>query len=71
MGRQYYSDLTNTRLFALDCHVELCYELSPDPCGEALFAGDVTDVLTTCPFEEEAASFEVTEVGIFVYSELF
>ena len=53
----------------MDCTQEVCFELTPDPCGEALFEGQLDDILLNCPFTREGAEFEITDVGIFIYSE--
>ena len=68
INRTYYSDSANTRLFALECLNEICSEIDPDECGEALYDKELSLILMNCPFEYESARYEITTSGIFIYS---
>ena len=67
--KQYYSDLSRTKTFALECHEGLCYEVTSDTCGQALTSGEIDNILRECPVKRDTAEFEITDAGIFIYSE--
>ncbi len=68
LDAKLYSNEMHENFFQLECNNEKCIKQAPGLCESSIHNGTLDMIIANCEFKPNNMDFEITDIGIFIYS---
>ncbi len=68
MDAKLYSNEMHENFFQLECNNDICIKQAPGLCESSIHNGTLDMIIDNCEFKPNNMDFEITDIGIFIYS---